>query len=375
MKYKNFKGAKMENKEVILVVDDTQANVDILVELLGDYDVVVALDGKSALEALEYDDVDLILLDIMMPIMDGFEVCKKIKLNPKTEPIPVIFLTAKTDDASIQRGFELGGADYVTKPFRPIELLSRVKTQLNLVKHQKGQIEKNKFLALSELMENIAHQWRQPLSVISTSSSGMLMQKEMDILTDENLVNFCNTITQQAQYLSSTIDNIKHLTDKSHEKTKINIYHFFNEDIPYIFNQNNIDDIKYMIDIDQNIDIYGSCGNFIQVIEHILINSKEFLKQKDLKLIYITVKKNLKNEAIIEIYDNAGGVDDGIVDKIFEPYFTTKHKSQERGLGLYAVRSIVIESFNGKLNVSNKEFKYNNTIQKGFNIEITIPTT
>jgi len=365
----------MENKEVILVVDDTQANVDILVELLDDYDVVVALDGKSALEALEYDDIDLILLDIMMPIMDGFEVCKKIKLDPKTESIPVIFLTAKTDDASIQKGFELGGADYVTKPFRPIELLSRVKTQLNLVKHQKAQIEENKFLALSELMENIAHQWRQPLSVISTSSSGMLMQKELNLLSDQNLVDFCNTITDQAQYLSSTIENIKHLMDKNNEKIKINLYSFFKENIPSIFNENNIDDIKYMIDIDKNIDIYGSRGDFLQVIEHILINSKEFLKQKDLKLISITVKEDLQNGVSIEIYDNAGGVDDEIVDKIFEPYFTTKHKSQGTGLGLYAVRSIIKESFDGKLNISNREFEYNNIEQKGFNIEIIVPTT
>ncbi|HRF56014.1 MAG TPA: response regulator [Campylobacterales bacterium] len=124
----------MQNSgNTILIVDDTETNIDILVELLGDeYDILVALDGKSALEIASEEIVDLILLDIMMPKMSGFEVCEELKKDDKTRDIPVIFITAKSDDDSIDEAYKIGGIDYVLKPFRPRELRVRVKTQLRL---------------------------------------------------------------------------------------------------------------------------------------------------------------------------------------------------------------------------------------------------
>ncbi len=124
----------MQNSgNTILIVDDTETNIDILVELLGDeYDILVALDGKSALEIAKEEIVDLILLDIMMPEMSGFEVCEELKKDDKTRDIPVIFITAKSDDDSIDEAYKVGGIDYVLKPFRPRELRVRVKTQLRL---------------------------------------------------------------------------------------------------------------------------------------------------------------------------------------------------------------------------------------------------
>jgi len=122
-----------EEKKTILVVDDTEINIDIMLELLSDdYDILVALDGEGALEIVKEDKVDLILLDIMMPEMNGYEVCTLLKNNLKTKDIPVIFITAKTDEDSIEKAYEVGGIDYVTKPFKPRELLARVKTQLRL---------------------------------------------------------------------------------------------------------------------------------------------------------------------------------------------------------------------------------------------------
>jgi len=121
----------MENK-TILIVDDTVANLDILGELLKKYDVIDATNGEDALEILEDEKVDLILLDIMMPDMDGYEVCSRLKNNSNTKDIPIIFITAKTDEDSIEKAYEIGGIDYVTKPFRPKELLARVKRELQL---------------------------------------------------------------------------------------------------------------------------------------------------------------------------------------------------------------------------------------------------
>jgi len=121
------------NMETILVIDDTATNIQILVELLDDtYDVIVATDGRTALEIADEELPDLILLDIIMPFMDGFEVCKQLKENPKTKNIPIIFLTAQTDEESIEKAYEVGGNDYVLKPLKPKELMARVKTQLEL---------------------------------------------------------------------------------------------------------------------------------------------------------------------------------------------------------------------------------------------------
>jgi diguanylate cyclase (GGDEF)-like protein len=121
-------------KHTILIVDDTESNIDILLELLGqEYDILVSLDGKNALSIIENESIDLILLDIMMPEIDGYEVCRILKSQASTEDIPVIFITAKTDEDSIEMAYEVGGIDYVTKPFKPRELTARVKTQLKLI--------------------------------------------------------------------------------------------------------------------------------------------------------------------------------------------------------------------------------------------------
>jgi len=118
--------------KTILIVDDTIANLDILSELLCEYDIVEATSGEEALGIANEDEIDLILLDIMMPDMDGFEVCEKLKENPKTKDIPVIFITAKTDETSIVKAYDIGGADYITKPFLPKELFSRIKKELQI---------------------------------------------------------------------------------------------------------------------------------------------------------------------------------------------------------------------------------------------------
>lgn len=133
---------------IVLIVDDTEANIDILVEALGDdYELSVAMDGQSALENIEQEIPDIILLDIMMPEMDGYEVCRRIKENKATCDIPVIFLTAMTDIISKAKGFELGAVDYITKPFEILEVRARVNTHLllKLAKHELSQ--QNEILA------------------------------------------------------------------------------------------------------------------------------------------------------------------------------------------------------------------------------------
>lgn len=160
------------SEHTVLLVDDTEANIDILVETLSDdYDVAVAMDGESALEAVNASPPDLILLDIMMPGMDGYEVCRRLKADGATSDIPVIFVTALSDVASEMRGLELGAVDYITKPLSPPVVLARVKTHLTLLQ-QRRQLESQnaELLEAARLREDVdsmmRHDLKGPLSGI-----------------------------------------------------------------------------------------------------------------------------------------------------------------------------------------------------------------
>ena len=126
----------------ILIVDDSKANVDLLVSALGKkYKLSVAMDGNAALSQARENAPDLILLDVMMPVMDGFEVCSRLKADPSTNSIPIIFITALDESDSVTKGFKLGAVDFITKPFRISELNARVHTHLSL---------RNAMMALSD---------------------------------------------------------------------------------------------------------------------------------------------------------------------------------------------------------------------------------
>ena len=121
----------MMDEKTILIVDDTELNIEILMELLDDqYDMLGATSGEDALDMLLDEKVDLILLDIMMPNMDGYEVCKRLKANPETADIPVIFITAKIDEDSIALAKQVGGVDYIAKPFHATEVCSCILNHL-----------------------------------------------------------------------------------------------------------------------------------------------------------------------------------------------------------------------------------------------------
>jgi len=139
----------------ILIVDDITENIQVVANVLRDegYNLSYAKNGKTALERLEKVDFDLILLDVMMPEMDGFEVCDKLKANPRTNEIPIIFLTGKADTRSIVEGFKRGGVDYITKPFNAEELKVRVQIHISLRNaYEKLEIESKHN---EELLKNI----------------------------------------------------------------------------------------------------------------------------------------------------------------------------------------------------------------------------
>lgn len=126
----------MSHKQTILIVDDEKSNIDILMNVFKSinrrYTIIPALSGEKALQAVQKRTIDLILLDITMPQMDGYEVCMQLKKQNRTKDIPILFVTAHTDGASVEKMYAVGANDYVTKPFRNVELLARVNLNLKL---------------------------------------------------------------------------------------------------------------------------------------------------------------------------------------------------------------------------------------------------
>lgn len=126
----------MGDKSTVLIVDDSTTNIRVLADIIADeYDVVVATSGKDALKIIHEENIQLILLDVMMPEMDGFEVCKVLKSDDKTKKIPVIFVTALSSTGDEVKGLELGAVDFITKPFSPIVVKTRIRTHLQLYKY------------------------------------------------------------------------------------------------------------------------------------------------------------------------------------------------------------------------------------------------
>ena len=228
----------------LLVVDDTEANLDILVGLLGEqYEISVALDGMSALADIEESPPDLILLDIMMPEMDGYEVCQRLKSNDLTKDIPVIFLSAKGETDDIIKGFQYGAVDYITKPFNPPELQARVKAHLELqaskkkieqqsndlkltnqsLKATQGQlVESEKMAALGQLVAGIAHEINTPFGAIQSSTD--FIQTNFDTILNhifEILQNSDKRISQLKTIVQRIDSNQKILsTIESRKKRK-----------------------------------------------------------------------------------------------------------------------------------------------------------
>ena len=193
----------------VLVVDDTEANIDILVETLGDeYEVSVAMDGPAALEVAVEEHPDLILLDVMMPDMDGYEVCRRLKANEETRDIPVIFVTAKVEVEDETKGFELGAVDYITKPISPAVVKARVKTHLSLkLAKERLELQNKELLQAANLREDVErithHDLKNPLTSILSVPMLLAMadnlepeQKEMLKRVEEagyvmlNMINF-----------------------------------------------------------------------------------------------------------------------------------------------------------------------------------------
>lgn len=363
------------NNNNILIVDDTVKNLQILCEILSeedDYRVNVARNGKEALEIAQKVKFDLILLDIQMPIMDGYEACEKLKANPETADIPIIFLTAQTDKESIVRGFQSGAVDYLTKPFNNMELKSRIRTQIDLKKHrdhleemvkertsqlknalEKVNVDKN---AKEQFLANMSHEIRTPLNGVIGMAS--LLQKT--ILDDEQ-DHLLGTLQNSAKYLQSIVDDIFDYTLLNTGDLEIDTNIFNPRDsirkctelFRYRCDEKGL---TFDINFSEKLPEYliGDQNKINRILSLLLSNGFKFTDKGGIN-VYVTYESD-KSKLVIKVSDTGIGMDLQNKDKIFEKFCqldaTTQRSFGGTGMGLALCREL-INLLNGSIDVES----------------------
>ncbi len=356
--------------KTILIVDDTPENIDVLTGLLEGFKKKVAINGEKALKIAFSKPPDLILLDIMMPNMDGYEVCKHLREKEKTKDIPIIFLTAKTAIEDVVKGFEVGGQDYVTKPFDARELMERVKTQLQL-QHQKQmlrsmneildrkvnkrtkqlnesnlKLEKaNKELinlnnARNNFLHIISHELRTPLNGIVGFSTLLkdLMPEDSDLI---ELVNNLNISVNRLEKFSKTALEITQMrtVGKELKRTNININSVIAKVIESKLPFANARHCTINATYDVEESIIGIGAYFKQTIEELVSNAIKFSNERSVIRIN-TFKKDAK--LMLSIINTGEVVPEDKIEEITKPFGMVKeHDDNHAGLGLAFVKTFL----------------------------------
>ena len=351
-----------EVKNTILVVDDNTNNLKVLAGVLKDkgYDFRLAKSGKLALAILEKTKPDLILLDIQMPEMDGFETCKMIKQVEANEKIPIIYLTANTDSESIKKAFNSGGVDYVTKPFNSDELLARIKTHIKL-KKQTEELElqnatKDKFFSI------ISHDLTNPISGIIGFSE--LLREDINDEKFDDLEKFANVIFKSANF---TLDLLQNLLEWSRMqigsiksvKDNFNIIELLTSNIEGLSAKIAVKEISIETNFSEELLVYSDKKMVSTVIRNLLTNALKFTPNGG--TITISSEEKLINDIkVIEttIKDTGIGISEKNLGKLFKIAQNYKslgtNNEKGTGLGLILCKEFIDQN-NGTIRVESKE--------------------
>jgi signal transduction histidine kinase len=387
-------------KVPVLIVDDRPENLTALEALLDDMglELVRSLSGNEALRQILYTEFALVLLDVQMPEMDGFETAELMRQNPKTRQLPIIFVTAgMKEEHYLFRGYEAGAVDYLMKPIEPEILRSKVrvfrdlfcqrreleqirselelqneklresnrqleqeteqrlKTVEELRQKDQMMIQQSRMAAMGEMLNNIAHQWRQPLNLLGLKVQEIGLFFEYGECTKEFLEANIDKAMQILRHLSQTIDDFRDFSSPDKEKSLFKVDRVLQKTLSLIEEGFKHCGITIELDSSGDPEINGYPNEYRQVLLNILMNAKDAFpeEQEDSR---ITVRASNENgRAVVIITDNAGGIKEQELEKIFDAYYTTKELGKGTGIGLFMAKNIIEKNMGGRLTVRNVE--------------------
>ncbi len=248
------------------------------------------------------------------------------------------------------------------------DITNEIENNQILIEKDRILFQQNKMASMGEMLNNIAHQWRQPLSSISSLASGLKIKKELKLVDDDDIDYTCEKILDNTNYLSQTIEDFRNFFKEKKQKEEFELKKAISESLNLLKDRLKASNINTEIKINENIKLYSFKNEFQQAVLNIINNSIDaFIKNKsEEKTIFIKFSKDT-----LIIKDTAGGVDNKIIEKIFEPYFTTKHQSQGTGIGLYMTQEILVKHMNCKLSIYNDIFIYEDKKVKGLTFYIS----
>ena len=378
----------MQKNSLVLLVDDVPQNIQVLGNILRNqgYSFALTASGVETTKLLQKTKPDIILLDIMLPDEDGFSICKRIKNNPDLEDIPIIFLSAKHDIKDKIKGFELGAVDYITKPFKDIEVIVRVQNHLQakldrdkieqynreleeVVEQRTAElIKKERDSILAQFMQGIIHNVRGPITGVANGMNVIsMMSDDMSaMLHDEQYTHILNEIKElnqlNQQKLESLLSDLnsmlkKSTNDMNEELEIIDINSIIQQEIDFLQV-----DLEFKNMVNKEISICKDsllvkvvAADISQIFQNLMKNAMDAMFDQDKKEMRIETGKS-DQYAYFTISDNGPGIPEEIASRIFDPYFTTKPKTSKQkgneptgtGIGLRFCKSTA-ESYGGNI--------------------------
>jgi two-component system sensor histidine kinase/response regulator len=353
----------------ILIVDDNIKNLQLTASLLKGEGFLISLaqNAETALILLDQLIPDLILLDIMMPGIDGYELCRLIKKNEKLRDIPVIFLTAKNQTEDLTEGFNAGGIDYITKPFKRDELLIRVKTHIELMSSRKKILEMNK--TRDKLYSIISHDIRTPFAsiafTVSSIANGYLSPGSDDFM---EIINHLEKTTSET---STLLDNLLAWTKQKSDVVPVDpqmlqIYPVIMECIQLLKGNADKKKISVRVDLSDEIKAFFDEITMHAVFRNIIFNAIKFTPENG--MIYINAHP--VNDFIqISVKDTGVGISEEVINKIFvnNEHYTSRGTNNEQGSGL---GSFIIKDF---ININQGRIEVNSNPGSGTEILVFLP--
>ncbi len=348
----------------ILIVDDTPANIDVLdlfLEKEG-YKISIAQSGESALDLADRISPDLILLDVMMPGIDGFETCRRLKSNDKTSDIPIIFITARNESADIIKGFSMGGVDYITKPFSQEEVCARVHLHLKLKTLMAALETKNQKLAdLNDLKNKFlgmaSHDLRNPISTIQGFSKILLDHGET--LAKDAKKEFLQSIHKVSNDMLTLLDDLLNISTIESGKLELQVKRgsfgqLVKERVRMYQVMAERKNLATHLDIEEMAEFSFDPNRISQVIDNLLSNAIKFSPPG--KEIYIWLGQR-NGQAKFSVRDQGPGISPEDQDKLFKHFQKLKARptadEPSHGLGL-AIAKKMVEAHKGKITVESQ---------------------